>query len=434
MKVLIFSNEITPRLEYAARILLQHILEVEVNFTQNVEEFAKAEEIKINYSQEKFPDCIQIIPSSILFENLLNPIDPGFHRWENLPVLFYNAQNIKFPYDVFAAAFWMVTRYEEYQPFEPDKHGRFRAEVSLAFKNGFLTEPIVHLWADSLKQAIKKQFSQFESSQRKFTSLSTLDIDNVWAYLHKGFIRTTGAFARDFISGHFNRISERWNTLRGLIKDPFDSYNEFDELHQAMGIHPQWFFLLGDYGKFDKNIAPRNPYYQNLIRRLALQGNIGIHPSYNSGVSIEILKREKKRLEAITQTTILKSRQHFLKMSFPETYRRLVNLGIREDYSLGYHDQPGFRAGMCIPFPWFDLEKNVQENLTLVPFQIMDRTFTEYLHLSPEESYDIIRSIIDKTAAVQGQFVSIWHNEPADIADSNGWFDVYQKMQSYLLG
>jgi hypothetical protein len=434
MKVLIFSKEITPRLEYAARILLHHILEVDVNFTQNAELFAQAEEIKINYSQENFPNCLQIIPASILFENSIYTIDARFHRWGNLPVLFYNSQNIDFPYDPFAAAFWMVTRYEEYLPFEPDEHGRFRAEVSLAFKNGFLSEPIVHLWAESLKQAIKMHFQQFESSQNKFASLTTIDIDNAWAYMHKGFFRTTGAFVKDFLSGHFNRISERWNTLRGLMDDPFDSYNKFAEMHQQMDIHPQWFFLLGDYGKFDKNIAPKNPYFQNLIRRLALQGNIGMHPSYRSGASIKIMRTEKKRLEIIIKAAVFKSRQHFLKMSFPETYRRLINLGILEDYSMGYHDQPGFRAGMCIPFPWFDLKKNIQENLTIVPFQIMDRTFTEYLHLSPEKSYDIIRSIIDKTAGVQGQFVPIWHNEPADIAEPNSWFNVYEKMQKYLHG
>ena len=62
----------------------------------------------------------------------------------------------------------------------------------------------------------------------------------------------------------------------------------------------------------------------------------------------------------------------------------------------------------------------------------MDRTFTGYLHLSADEAFDIIRSIIDKTAQVQGQFVSIWHNEPANISDAAGWCQVYRKMQMYI--
>ena len=157
-----------------------------------------------------------------------------------------------------------------------------------------------------------------------------------------------------------------------------------------------------------------------------------MHPSYNSEKSIKIQVKEKKRLEEILKSPVFKSRQHFLKLSFPETYRRLVSLGIREDYSMGYHDQPGFRAGMCIPYPWFDLKLNKEENLTIVPFMLMDRTFTEYLHILPLEAFRIIKSLIDKTARVGGQFVSIWHNEPADIADKETWFEVYKKMQGYI--
>jgi len=432
MNVLIYSREITPRLKYAGQLLLQHILGTDIEFTLNIDEFTRAQGIKINYSPVNIPGSFHIFSSSILFENSVHTIDPLFSHWENLPVLFFNPENKEFPFDPFAAAFWMAARYEEYLPFEPDKHGRYRASISVAFRNGFLSEPIVHLWADSLKQALLKQFPQFESPRRKFSSLSTIDVDNAWAYLHKGFVRNTGAFARDFLRGNIHEVSKRWKTLRGLVKDTFDNYEEFSRIHLSLSIVPQWFFLLGNYGKYDKNIDPRNPHFKNLIRKLAATADIGMHPSYNSEKSLEILDKEKSRLEEILQHPVTRSRQHYLKLSFPETYRRLVKLGIREDYSMGYHDQSGFRSGMCIPFPWFDLENNKQENLTIVPFQVMDVTFTEYLHLSPEKSFEIICSMIDKAASANGQFVSIWHNEPADVSNAGAWIEMYEKMQGYI--
>jgi hypothetical protein len=432
MKVLIYSSNKTARLEYAARILLKYCLGTEVDVTVNLQEFTLAEEIKINYSADEISNSLNILPASLLFESSIHKLDPLFSTWNNLPVLFYNPQNFNFPFDPFAAAFWMATRYEEYLPFEPDKHGRFTGAMSLAFSKGFLSEPVVHLWADSLKLAIKAKFPHFEPGNQKFYSLSTIDVDSAWKYLHKGYVRTTGAFARDLLSGQMKEIFKRLKTFRGSITDPFSSYSEFAEIHQEMFIVPQWFFLMADYSKYDINIDPQNRHFQNLIRELALQADIGFHPSYKSGNAIGILQREKSRLEAILKYPVGRSRQHFLKLSFPETYRRLIKIGIREDYSLGYHDQPGFRAGICIPYPWFDLEINKEETLTIVPFHAMDRTFTEYLHVTPDQAFDLIKLIIDKIIRINGQFVSIWHNEPADPANARGWFEVYRRLQKYM--
>jgi hypothetical protein len=432
MKVIFYSTKITPRIEYAANIVLQHILESEVYFTTNIEDFKNAEAIKINYSNINISGCINILPSPLLFENSISNFEPLVGNWKDLPVIFFSTQNQEFPFDPFAAAFWMATRYEEYLPFKPDKHGRFASSNSLASRNGFLSEPVVHLWADSLRQALIKQFPQFETGKRKFSYLSTIDVDSAWKYRHKGVIRTAAGFARDIVYRRTREISMRLKTLRGLSKDPFESYDNYGEINQEVGIVPQWFFLLANYGKYDINIDPRNASFQNLIRKLANTSVIGLHPSYNSGNSIVILEAEKKRLELILGTSVIKSRQHFLKLTFPETYRRLIKIGIYEDFSLGYHDQPGFRGGMCIPYPWFDLESNRQEDLMIIPFQIMDRTFTEYLHLKPNDAFILIRKIIDTVSKVNGQFVSIWHNEPADINDKEEWFEVYKKMQHYI--
>jgi len=433
MRILIFSKSISARLEYAAQLMLQHILGVEVVFTNDSAEFGKSEEIKINYSHESFAKSLHIYPSTLLFEKQINSEVPEVSHWHGMPVLFQNSFSTEIPFDPFASAFWIAVRYEEYQSFEPDLHGRFSAGLSLAYREEFLNMPVVHLWADALKKLLTKWFPHFQPETRKFNSLSTIDVDNAWAYVHKGFVRTTGAIAKDIFAGRFNRVSQRLKAIRGIINDPFDRYSDIAEFHHSLNIIPQWFFLVGDYGKYDRNINPANKYFQNLIKELSYTSDIGLHPSYSSGKSIEILEKEKSRLETILKRPVKRSRQHFLRLTFPETYRRLIRAGIQEDYSMGYNDQPGFRAGMCLPYPWFDLLSNKQEELVIVPFQVMDRTFTEYLHLSAEQSYAKIREIIDNTAEVNGQFVSIWHNEPADLTDPTGWIDLYKKVNRYIL-
>ena len=57
--------------------------------------------------------------------------------------LFFPAGEVSsIPFDIFAASFYLITRYEEYLPHVQDVHERFPADESIAFKNGFLEQPV----------------------------------------------------------------------------------------------------------------------------------------------------------------------------------------------------------------------------------------------------------------------------------------------------
>ena len=80
-----------------------------------------------------------------------------------------------------------------------------------------------------------------------------------------------------------------------------------------------------------------------------------MHPSYFSLKDAAILKKEKLRLENIINTPVTFSRQHYLRLSIPETYQNLIDLDIEEDYTMGYAKTVGFRASTCTPFYFYDL-------------------------------------------------------------------------------
>lgn len=134
-------------------------------------------------------------------------------------------------------------------------------------------------------------------------------------------------------------------------------------------------------------------------------------------------------MKEITGKEITKSRQHYLRLSFPKTYRRLIKQGISEDYTMGYAARVGFRAGICTPFLFYDLKKDRVTNLKAYPFQVMDVTLKNYLSLSTEEAKKTIERLMLEVKNVGGAFISIWHNETLNERD--GWAG-YKEVFEYM--
>ena len=126
---------------------------------------------------------------------------------------------------------------------------------------------------------------------------------------------------------------------------------------------------------------------------------------------------------------VIRSRQHFLRLDLPFTYRRLIDLGIKEDYSMGFASQVGFRAGTSLSFYFYDLDIEVETTLLIHPFAVMDGTLNEYMELPIDDAQHLVKELIDKVKSVNGTFISLWHNET--LSDMNlwkGWRQVYEYM------
>ena len=430
--VLIYTHKITPRLSYTFDFILNQILGLEYRITDNKEEFQQKDGPKINYSEDNFNDSIFIKPSNLLFEDDIRPQNLFVTQWDNVKIFFQTNDTSVLPFDLFAASFYLVSRYEEYLPFDPDSHGRFEAKESLAFKNNFLHEPIVDQWAYIFADILKERYSGIQIPGRNFQYISTIDVDNAYAFLFKGISRTLGATFRSLLNLDLQDNFRRYRTLANK-RDPYDTYDIFFDTHQKYGIKPIWFFLVGNSGRYDNNVSPDKQGYQNLIKSIAKKSQVGIHTSYETYKNENKLQNEIRKLEGLIERKVYKSRQHYLRLHFNQTYQNLIKSGITEDYTMGYATNIGFRAGTCTPFNFYDLEKEEETGLKVFPFEVMDITLNKYKGYNVTEAISSIESVIEKIKKVNGTFISIWHNEAlSDHGHWKGWETVYREMLRFV--
>jgi hypothetical protein len=166
---------------------------------------------------------------------------------------------------------------------------------------------------------------------------------------------------------------------------------------------------------------------QDLIQYHAKGYHLGIHPSWQSGDNPDLLKEEIEWLAYISGQAIRSSRQHYIRMTLPETYRLLIDSGIQRDFSMGYGKINGFRASVASSFYWYDLKKEEATNLELYPFCFMDANAFFEQQISPKDAMQELMQFYRTIKKVNGLMVTIWHNEFLGTQPRfKGWKEVYE--------
>jgi hypothetical protein len=424
--VQIIVDKISPRIEYTFKQVFQQFLNVPYEIIEASNSTDTSASFVINYSSQTTINAnLQIIPNGLLNEVTYKEIIPTVVVNNDEVKLFLN-ESPQFGFDVFVAVFWMITRYEEYKNNELDNHNRFPAKNSFAFQNGILGIPIVDVWMHKLKNLINTVFPGL-IREKQFTITNTIDVDNAFAYKGKDMLRRIGAFSRDLLKGKLEENKKRKEVLSGVESDPYDTYDYIRGQTLNKNINTIFFHLVGEKAKHDRNIKVNSEVYITLLKKLNEWSTQGLHPSYASNATKDRVKEEKFWLENSLNHKVISSRQHFLMLRFPDTYNSLVDAGIQNDYSMGFADQIGFRAGTAQAFTFFDLDSNSEKPLMIYPFCLMDGTLHDYLKLSPKQAITKINEMVSVHKKYQLPYIAIWHNET--LGETNGWEgwrEVYQ--------
>jgi hypothetical protein len=405
------------------------MLLLDIDFTSKVEDFVAHNGPKMSYTRVPLGNEFFIRSHDLLFDQGVSDQEINVQKWDETPCFFSAGPKSNIPFDIFAASFYLISRYEEYLPHVRDVHERFNPEQSIAFKYRFLEQPVVDIWAMKFKEILIEKFPNYIFPDRSFQYISTIDVDNAYAYKYKSFVRSAGGFVIDFFQLKLRSFWDRLTILLRIRKDPYDVFDRILELSAAHQIDTIFFFLIADYTTFDTNVSANKNQFRLLIKHVSDYASVGLHPSYFSMTDAQMTKKEKLRLENITNNQTLRSRQHFLRVRLPETYQNLIDLEIQEDYSMGYASHVGFRASTCTPFYFYDLDFEIQTPLKIFPFAVMDTTLNDYLGLTPKQSLGRIKDLYTEVRNVNGTFITLFHNESiSGYLRWRGWKRVYQTM------
>lgn len=359
----------------------------------------------INYSSDTLNCfCFKLPPASLLFENDIHKLNISFFEYNGFKAFYKIDDKSDFSFDILGASFYLLSRYEEYLPHTKDMYGRYAHENSLAFKEGFLDLPLINIWLNDFVKVLDKKFEPFTFKRAAFSFTPTYDIDIAYSYRYKGFARSLGGFLK---APSLKRLS----VLAGLSNDPFDSYEWMDALHKKYDLNPIYFFLLAKQPKrYDKNILPSSAALQRLIKNVSSKYRTGIHPSWQSGDDDKLLLDEIKTLENISSQPVEISRQHYIRFNLPGGYQRLIDAGIKDDYSMGYGSINGFRASTGASFNWYDLQNDRETELRIHPFCFMDANSFYEQKQTVEETARELEHYLSVCKKYNTALITLWHN------------------------
>ncbi len=420
----------SPRVAYTFKLIFKYILSDawQVHIGSNWKDFCAFDGPKISYGKKGCSDAFFIPNSGFLEETCYRTCTPELRGYGEQCVLFPIESDEGLDFDLPAAVFYVVSRYEEYHCNSIDAHHRFRSKDSLAYLHGFLDWPIAQVWVEKLASRLCSQFSTLARPKKTFEFLSTIDVDNGFKFRGKPLWRNLGGLVLDGLKFKGRQVRYRFALLFMGEADPYDNYRWLKRQVKRSKLPVRIFILHTPKGKYDHAVEPGHSDYKELLTKLRKIGKLALHPSYSCLDDPGRLILEKQGLQSkLKRRRMLHVRRHFLRIRFPDSFRQAHEIGFRHEHSVGYSDVLGFRAGVSVSYPFFDVERDAPSTLMIHPFSVMETVFRYYQKVSAEDAFRQIELLMRRVAQFGGRFISVWHDRSfSREAEARPWAELYR--------
>ena len=301
--------------------------------------------------------------------------------------------------DLIYNTFYYVSRAEELLHTQRDEHGRY-----------YVAQPRLTPLLDEYARFLLKAL-QLPLPGEGFSHIYlTHDIDTISHYRH-----LRGALG-GIIHGNWRDVIASWQSIEADAAFTFPWLAEQD--HKVASAESIYFIKKTtgrgyDYPQYSHN---RKDYKE--LRKFLEWNNalVGWHSSYYG------VKKGHYRVQS-------RHRSHYLRCSI-ENMRQLIQLGVTDDFTMGFAASVGFRMNTTRAVLWIDPERYELTELVLHPLMIMDCTLDEYMHLSHDEAYYLCQQVIDKVKMHHGDLCLLWHN--SNLNNSNYRKQLYEELIDYI--
>lgn len=405
--------------------IFNKMLLIDVNFTTTLEEFIAHSGPKLTYTKQPLQNEFFVMSNDLLFEQGISDFEVHINKWEGIPCFFPTNERSNLPFDIFAASFYLLSRYEEYLPHVKDHHNRYPYTESIAYKNDFLKLPVVDIWIEKFKKLLLKKFPDIVFPEKKFKQINLIDVASAYNFRKKGIIRSIGGILADVFSLQFKQVYYRFIVLMKFKKDPYDNFKELIELFKAHNIETIFFFLMSEYSVYDKNISYNNPQFRSLVKSVADYCIVSLMSSYKGVDDLTILKEERLRLAELVNRPVKRIRLRYFRLNIPYSYRSLTDAEFDEDYSMGYSDVIGFRAGTFTQFNFYDISFEERLPIKVNPFCICD------VAIRKNKEPDLLSKIFGMKKMVKdlkGTFIAVFSNKNLNFEEETNMTILYKEL------
>ena len=400
--LLVFVQQISPRVSYVFKHICTRILGVEVTFTSSIDIFIGHQGPKVSYGVLPLGNELFFQSQGILEQNGVESQDITVKPWAETVGFFAVSKKSALPFDIFAASFYLLSRYEEYLPHVKDILGRYPSKESLAYKNQFLQRPIIDIWALKLKEVFTAAFPAMIFQKKEGKNHFFIQAEQPYKYKTKGFLRTLFSYSIDLFAGKFKDLFNRTRVLLGTRKDPYDWFKYLITTSKSANYSLSFFFLLGESRDYLDGVTTYKNKFRSVIKYVADYTEVGLVLSANAQKEVTQLKKEKWQLEDIILQNVKSAYNADHVVDLPHTYRDLVEMEITQDFTMCYTNKPGFRASTCTPFLFYDLDFEIKTPLIIAPIAGISSSFNQFDH---EKSREIMLRLKDEVEKVNGHFI-----------------------------
>jgi hypothetical protein len=330
--------------------------------------------------------------------------------------------------DIFGAAFFMLSRYEEAVNGERDHHDRFPASASVAYRSGFLHRPLVDEYVEILWAAMGRLWPALKRKPRQFRMYVSCDVDHPYHPGAGSIARTAKRAVGELVrSNDLSRVVTAVKNYRARRtgnweNDPY--YYTVDwmmEVNERAGNRVSFYFIPEITDRRRDDTCPiTDGAVLAMMKRIAVRGHeIGLHPGYNTYESRARIVSGKQKLQSILDQAQLRQRvnggrHHYLRWS-TRTPANWDAAGLEYDSTLSYAEHAGFRCGTCHEYPMYDLHRREPLRVRQRALICMEASVLRYMGYGVgEDALDMMMKLKASVKRMHGNFTLLWHNSAFD--------------------